>query len=355
MQIHLISGFLGSGKTTAIQTACKVLLDKDYKIGVITNDQGIRLVDTGLFESLSVPNRQVINGCFCCNYNSLDDNIQSLIETNNPDIVFAESVGSCTDIIATVMKPLLKFHTDIQVTVSTFADVRLLQMLYLKKTPLFDETVSYIYDKQLEEANHIVVTKIDLISEEELSDIKHFLQQQYADKTIIYINATDADSSTSWLHVLHHQTDKSTRLSSLQINYETYGAGEAMLAWLDEELELYSSYNNAREEVIKLTEIIYQKVQSHHLAIGHLKFLVDDTIKISYTATFQPIQSIEHNKSKSAKLLINARVQTTPEDLKILVNEAIEEIEQQSQSKVIINSLSFFKPGFPKPTHRITD
>lgn len=109
MQIHLVSGFLGSGKTTAIQTACKILMADNYKVGVITNDQGIKLVDTGYFESNSIPNRQVINGCFCCNYNALNQNIQSLIQTNNPDIIFAESVGSCTDIVATVMKPLLQF------------------------------------------------------------------------------------------------------------------------------------------------------------------------------------------------------------------------------------------------------
>ena len=130
MQIHLISGFLGSGKTTAIQTACKVLQSENKTVGVITNDQGIMLVDTGYFESNCIPNRQVVNGCFCCNYNALDENIESLIVTNDPDVIFAESVGSCTDIVATVMKPLLKFKTDIGVTVSTFADIRLLPVLF---------------------------------------------------------------------------------------------------------------------------------------------------------------------------------------------------------------------------------
>jgi G3E family GTPase len=83
MKIHLLSGFLGSGKTTAIQNACNELRKNQKKVGVITNDQGISLVDGSFFEHLKIPGRQVVNGCFCCNYNDLDHGVQSLIETNN--------------------------------------------------------------------------------------------------------------------------------------------------------------------------------------------------------------------------------------------------------------------------------
>ena len=128
MKIHLLSGFLGSGKTTAIQYACRALLQQHIKTGVITNDQGIKLVDGNFFDSIKIPNRKVVNGCFCCNYNDLEYNIRSLIETNETEIIFAESVGSCTDIVATVLKPLLRFRPDAHVTVSIFADVRLLTL-----------------------------------------------------------------------------------------------------------------------------------------------------------------------------------------------------------------------------------
>src|SRR3954467_4033137 len=152
MKIHLLSGFLGSGKTTAIQHACYHLLQQHIRVGVITNDQGIKLVDGNFFQSLGIPNRQVVNGCFCCNYNNLDASVQSLIATNNPDVIFAESVGSCTDIVATVLKPLEHLRKKVQVSLSTFADVRLLQMVLLGNSQLFDENVRYIYNKQLEEA-----------------------------------------------------------------------------------------------------------------------------------------------------------------------------------------------------------
>jgi hypothetical protein len=136
-------------------------------------------VDNHFFESLQIPSRQVINGCFCCNYNDLAAAILSLIETNQTEVIFAESVGSCTDIVATVLKPLLFSYPGAQVTVSVFADARLLEMMLSNKKHAFAETVCYIYLKQLEEAGIIVINKIDLIGSEVLSGIKQYMQQHY--------------------------------------------------------------------------------------------------------------------------------------------------------------------------------
>jgi G3E family GTPase len=351
MQIHLVSGFLGSGKTTAIQTACKLLMAEGLKVGVITNDQGIKLVDTGYFASNEIPNRQVINGCFCCNYNSLDENIQSLIQTNNPDIIFAESVGSCTDIIATVMKPLLQFKKDIAVTVSTFADARLLHMLFVENRQLFNDEVKYIFTKQLEEAEIIVVSKIDLITKETHKAVQQYLQENYSGKQMIFINGTNEASAEQWLNII--QKSQQINPSSLNIDYNVYGAGEAMLAWLDAELEIYSSANNAQQIAAELVQTIYQNIQHANLAIGHLKFLIDDKIKISYTILAEEFNNIKTDNTSSAFILINARIQTTPVFLTELIHKAIQQTENENSCSIVKKSFASFQPGYPKPTHRI--
>src|SRR6185436_10141252 len=86
MKIHLLSGFLGSGKTTAIQMAAKRLIASGVKTGVITNDQGLKLVDGDLIQSLHIPGRQVVNGCFCCNYEQLEGAVDSLISENGVEV-----------------------------------------------------------------------------------------------------------------------------------------------------------------------------------------------------------------------------------------------------------------------------
>lgn len=352
MIVHLISGFLGSGKTTAIQTACKVLMAEGLKVGVITNDQGIKLVDTGYFESNAIPHRQVINGCFCCNYNALDENIQSLIQTNNPDIIFAESVGSCTDIVATVMKPLLQFKKDIRVTVSTFADARLLHMLFVENKQLFNDEVKYIYTKQLEEAEIIVVSKIDLITEETQEAVQQFLQAEYRGKQIVFINATNDDSTEQWLNIIQ-KTNQQNNPSSLDIDYDIYGAGEAMLAWLDAELEIFSSKNDAQKIASQLAQNIYRNIHHANLAIGHLKFLIDDKIKISFTSSTEKSVDFKTSNASSASVLINARIQTTPTFLTALINESVQQIENENSCSIAQKSFDSFQPGYPRPTHRI--
>ena len=352
MKIHLLSGFLGSGKTTAIQHACSELIKKGKKVGVITNDQGTKLVDGDFFEHLKIPGLQVVNGCFCCNYNDLDNSIQSLIETNQPDVIFAESVGSCTDIVATVIKPLVKFRPEAEVTFSTFADAQLLKML-LQQNSSFDESVRYIYFKQLEEAEVIVISKIDLMDDNSLDDMKRLIDK-YSDKITLYQNSFDTTDVRRWLKVLDNKFV--TTPSSLHINYDMYGAGEARLAWHDQQVEIQSGNYNAMQATNGLIKTISQKIQFNEYPIGHLKFLLNNEKKISITHTSQ--EEVFDNiveERKYAGLLINARVQTSPEALSHIISESIKEIEINFNCKIVVKSHASFQPGYPKPVYRITD
>jgi G3E family GTPase len=352
MKIHLLNGFLGSGKTTAIQCASRALLQQGIKTGVITNDQGIKLVDGDFFNSLNVPGRQVINGCFCCNFNELEANIQSLVETNETEIIFAESVGSCTDIVATVLKPLLHFRPAAQITFSVFTDVRLLQLILKGGTNLFDETVNYIYLKQLEEAGIIVINKIDLINKEQLAEVKNLMQEKYGNKILLYQNSLDEENIEHWLHTLNDY-QSADALKSLSIDYDKYAAGEAKLAWLDQEVEIYSANNSALQQAEDLINTIYKRINFAQYTIGHLKFLINRAIKISFTTNTQPAVTIKIEPSASAAILINMRVQTVPEIIEQLIAAAVKEVEMQSGCKIIVNSLSAFQPGYPRPTYRL--
>jgi G3E family GTPase len=329
-------------------------MSKKKKVSVITNDQGISLVDGGFFEHLKIPGRQVVNGCFCCNYKDLDLSIQSLIETNKPDVIFTESVGSCTDIVATVLKPLLKFRPEAQITLSTFADVRLLKML-LQKNSSFDESVRYIYFKQLEEAEIIVISKIDLIDDSLLQEMKQLMDKRYGDKILLYQNSFDTTNIQEWLEILDNKSV--TPPSSLQINYDIYGEGEAKLAWHDQQLEIQSMSYNAAQATNGLIKTISQKIHFNKYPIGHLKFLLNGEKKISviYAPQEELFNTVADGKSNSAGLLINARVQTSPEMLSHIVSEAIKETEIKFDCKIVLKSNASFQPGYPKPAYRIID
>ena len=345
MQIHLLSGFLGSGKTTAIQQACRLLSKNDIPTAVITNDQGNQLVDGAFFEQLDIPARQVTNGCFCCNYNDLDRCISSLTNNARPAILFAESVGSCTDLVATVLKPLLEQYPGWQTTVSVFADANQIPEILEDRTA-FDPAVRYIYLKQLEEAQVIVVSKTDQVSDQ--PSLRRLLAEHYPAKTVLYQNSFDGDHIQRWLQTLGQLSSQSEALPSLDIDYNLYGAGEAQLAWLDQQLVIESPSHNAQQAALAL---IHHLSETNH-PIGHLKCLLDGATKISFTSTGSTDHTPIH-PAASATLLINARIQTTPAILSDLIADAIQATEKEQHCTIRTLTATCFQPGFPRPTHRI--
>ena len=110
--IVLIGGFLGAGKTTLILAAAQLLQRRGVPVAAVLNDQAADLVDTQFVQSQGIVTDQVAGGCFCCRFPDLLASIRELQATAAPDIILAEPVGSCTDLAATVLRPLQTYHPD---------------------------------------------------------------------------------------------------------------------------------------------------------------------------------------------------------------------------------------------------
>src|SRR6476620_7411590 len=228
MNLYLVNGFLGSGKTTAIAHACKQLISQKVKTAVITNDQGTQQVDSAYLQSLSLPTGEVANGCFCCRYDELEQVVSSLITSEQPEIIFAESVGSCTDLVATVVIPFALHNSRARIVISVFADAYLMHSIMKGTSCFIEEAVQYIYRKQLEEADIIVINKTDLLTEDELKFVKENIETTYYGKRIIYMSTYHEDDIRNWIQMLNEFSIPPHR-NSLELDYDVYGAGEAML------------------------------------------------------------------------------------------------------------------------------
>ena len=356
MKLVLVGGFLGSGKTTAIVGACQQLVLENKKVAVITNDQGEQQVDSAFVRSFDIPGKEVINGCFCCNYNQLDGHIASLNEKDQPDIIFAESVGSCTDLIATVAKPLKKFRPEIEVVISIFADAELLASLFEGRSMFLEESVRYIYKKQLEEADFLIINKSDLLTSTQLITVDALLKSEYPGKTILHQNSLIQKDISEWIERLQQFTSSTTR-RSIDVDYNVYGEGESKLAWLDKSIEVHTTHDDAILVSSKIIASIFNQIQEHHFTIGHLKFFLESgnwDQKISFTSTSSRADvKLKEHKTNCVTLLINARVQTEPDNMERIVNNAIAKAEQMYECSTVKYKLASFKPGYPTPTHRM--
>ncbi|MBS1608456.1 MAG: hypothetical protein JSS70_06805 [Bacteroidetes bacterium] len=356
VNIFLVGGFLGSGKTTAISNACKLLMAEGKRVAVITNDQGNQQVDTNYMRQLNIPGAEVADGCFCCNYTSLEKNITALTATLSPESIFAESVGSCTDLVATIAKPFAIFHPEFRVVISVFADAALIYSVIKGTASFINEPVRYIYQKQLEEADVLIINKTDLLSSAELNELRQVIHESYPSGTILYQDSLNRMDIINWLDTINGYTAKRSRMS-LELDYDIYGAGEAELAWLDKKINIHAVKPVAMQIALQLAALIYAKIKEAGYAIGHVKLLVDDGYqvkKISYTTSGRGKDIVEdYFPAKEVSVLINARVRTTSSLLLDLVDQAIRETGISTGSRIITESENSFQPGYPKPLHRI--
>jgi len=93
--ITIITGFLGSGKTTLILNLIPQL-PKNYRLALIKNEFGDVAVDSQLATQQAVSGvRELLNGCICCNLvGSLGDALEQLREEQKPDRIVVETSGS---------------------------------------------------------------------------------------------------------------------------------------------------------------------------------------------------------------------------------------------------------------------
>src|SRR5436305_11926720 len=188
----MLGGFLGAGKTTTIARLARRYQSVGHKIGIVTNDQATDLVDTNSLRAQGFEVGEVPGACFCCNFNKLTETVNQLEKSARPDVVLAEPVGSCTDLVATVVRPLQQLFSA-QFDVAPYAvllkpshGTRILKGI---EKGGFSPQAAYIFKKQLEEADLIVINRIDELSEAESDELTALLQKQYPDTPVVRMSA----------------------------------------------------------------------------------------------------------------------------------------------------------------------
>src|SRR5215470_6781924 len=150
----MVGGFLGAGKTTALARLARFYTDRGQKVGLVTNDQAADLVDTTSLRSQGFNVEEIAGACFCCRFNDLVDSVTKLETNQRPDIILAEPVGSCTDLVATVVQPLKDLYGqrfEVAPYAVLFKPSHGRRILGHEAGSGFSPKAAYIFRKQLEE------------------------------------------------------------------------------------------------------------------------------------------------------------------------------------------------------------
>jgi Ni2+-binding GTPase involved in maturation of urease and hydrogenase len=392
-RIILAGGFLGAGKTTLLWNAAQSLLKQGLRVGLITNDQAPELVDSALLSLQNLKVAEVSGSCFCCNFNGFTDAIQRIqadaaangnvspnatpekqvdveINDNHPsdaaweqidspiDIIIAEPVGSCTDLSATIIQPLKRYwNTQITVSpLSVLADPSRLTAILDGGNSDLHADAAYIYRKQLEESDIILINKADQLSEEVLKTLKQRVATTYPSATVFTISALSGEGVDDWLNVVTTSNEAGKRI--VDVDYDIYANGEAVLGWLNGTIRLQGVSTDWDVFVRTFLNELAQKFDANNHAIGHVKVIAENGSRYivgNLTGTGQTL-SLRSSAGidDSIKFIINARVETSPEELDKIVRETLYAlIKDKYQTELI--AWKYLQPGRPEPTHRFSE
>ncbi len=357
-RLILAGGFLGAGKTTLLWEAARRLMKQGLNVGLITNDQAPELVDSALLSLNNLQVAEVSGSCFCCNFDGFTEAIRQIREEVSADVIIAEPVGSCADLSATILQPL-KQYWDRELKISpltVLADPLRLTAILRGENGGLHPDAAYIYRKQLEESDIILISKTDLLSGGELRELKERTAEKFPSATLRTISVAKGTGVDEWLEEVSTRTDAGKRL--VDMDYDIYANGEAVLGWLNGTIHLKGENTDWDLFTRELLTHLSDKLDIGGYAVGHVKIIAEngkhyiagnitgnsDTLSLRGSA----------GESREIRLIINARVETTPEELDKIVRETIDNQVGANYTTEIL-AWRNHQPGRPQPTHRFTE
>lgn len=359
----MIGGFLGAGKTTAVACLAERLAGQALRVGLITNDQGSALVDTASLRSRGFATEEIAGGCFCCRFSSLMEAAARLTAASTPEVFIAEPVGSCTDLVATVTYPLRRLYGDefAIAPLSVLVDpVRAQRVFGLHPGAKFSDKVLYIYRKQIEEADLVVISKSDLLEPAALERLRGAIAGEFPGKEITAISVRTGMGIEEWFQRI--TTSEQGDRAAMGIDYDVYADGEALLGWLNCTIDLETTEAvDANSLLTALADELQQHLAAVHIEIAHLKMTVSPADGIGGISAINLVRN-DHVPELSlsldepfqrAELIINLRAEGAPEVLKGAVEAAIAVVPLRFATlRARLQHLENFRPGRPTPTHR---
>lgn len=373
-----VSGFLGAGKTTTLGALARTLQARGRRVAVITNDQGEQLVDTRVAAVTSGDVAEVTGGCFCCRFEDLETVVSAAID-RGADTVLAEAVGSCTDLQATVVRPLRERYgasftvAPLVAVVDPLRHAELGRSLDLRDA---DSDLAYLYDRQLEDADIVAVNKIDVTARDEAGRIGADLRRRCPHARVLEYSATTGEGLAALAGLVAGDGDGSgndgvgSRPRDLEIDYDRYAAAEARLAWLNHALRLEPA------GAAPVPPVRWGEAALTHLGaaaarqgwtVGHAKVAIEAGGRITklslVDAAHPPVADLDASPYATAAgpvgtpmtAVFNARIACRPHELNAVITAAVAaaDLSTSTVSTAAAGPPASFAPSYPTPTHRL--
>lgn len=197
MNIIILGGFLGSGKTTIVMQLARHLVHiskKDHPCGVVIveNEIGQIGVDDLLLRSNGYQVNELFSGCACCTMaGELRGNVLKLHKEFDPQWMIIEATGvACPGNIRQALEPF----SEAPCVILTVIDCqRFLRML---------RPAAALIEAQTEAADVIFLNKIDLVTPEHLKEVAAAVRTMNPSAGLCETDSTRAIAADIWSHII---------------------------------------------------------------------------------------------------------------------------------------------------------
>lgn len=162
MRLILVTGFLGSGKTTLIIRLARAAIDRGLRTAIVVNEAGEIGIDDQLMKHLGLDVRELANGCICCTLTAeLPATLQRLAAESQPDVVIVEPSGIAEPGAILAALALCREAPAERISIGCIVDPLRVEMLL--------EVVEPLITKQIGAAGWVVISKTDQATAEEMA------------------------------------------------------------------------------------------------------------------------------------------------------------------------------------------
>ena len=356
----MVGGFLGAGKTTALARLARMYQARGQRVGVVTNDQAHDLVDTNTFRAQGFATQEVPGACFCCRFDDLVSRVGSLEADQRPDVILAEPVGSCTDLVATVIQPLKDLYGgkfEVAPYAVLFKPSHGTRILRDQPAGGFSPKAAYIFKKQLEEADAVLINRADELTPAEQDELTRLVGEKFPGTPVLRVSAQTGVGFDTFFELLDQKGGFGRKI--LDIDYDTYAEGEAELGWLNASVRLTADkpfdLDGLLTAILRELSGVCRKLGGE---VAHLKLIgMDDAGafgvgNVVSNETDAKLSLPSNVRPREADLIVNARVAIDPAVLEAEVRRVVSAECAKLGVTPEFRAAQSLRPGRPVPTHR---
>jgi len=181
MHLMIITGFLGSGKTTLVMAMAQKAIKQGKKVAIIVNEVGDVGIDGDIMKPLGADVWELYSGCICCTLSAdIAPTLEKLDREYQVDLVLMEATGVAEP--ENILQALPQYHGCLS-SVRSFSilDPLRIKEVYAVLTPLITN--------QIIGAEVIIINKLDIAEKEHIEEARRIVNDLNPRASVLEMSA----------------------------------------------------------------------------------------------------------------------------------------------------------------------